>query len=535
MGALGFRTIFSCVCGPAVLAEVASGAWMHLGVDPSRVSVVKVAASLAYVLSFALGFAWILRRAGKLKALWILWTVVHGVLWVFPGSLKPDQGSPHGLRRVILVTVDTLRQDALSCMNEDAPPTPCMDQWARDGILFEQAMASSSWTLPSLSSVLTGLSPDVHRAIRWNSRIPDKIQTLAEHLRSAGYDTSAVGWNDLLRPASNLSQGFRDYDLSGRGWAGRSFGVSLLRRIVPRQVPIHTDGMVIDRASEWIRKNKDRDFFLWVHLYEPHQPYTPPENMVPSGPVPLRIGTQCWVIEKILSGEFVASDEEKTWIRALYQAEAQYTDKCVGRLMQTLKDLGLYDSSLLVLTSDHGEEFWEHGSVEHGRTLYEEVMRVPLILKVPQGSGGLRLKVPVVLDDLAPTLLDACQVSYDPQSMTGSSFWTPAWKETSEDRPIYMGGVTLPEEMEGIVFDPMKYILCPRSSKEELYDLDADPKEQTSLIQTQPEALKRARELLAQHRLQSERLRALYGIEAGEDAQLDGDVIGNLKNLGYVR
>ena len=450
-------------------------------------------------------------------------------------SYEGFEARKHPTPQVILITVDTLRADALSSYHPQGGPTPSVDRLAEDGVLFNHVMAVAPWTLPSLASLLTGVAPNVHGAVGRESVVPNDLPTLAEYMRDAGYLTAGLGSNPYLRPRSGLSRGFLRYDIFPKEEAN-----SLLEKFKRWRSPTPSDpstAELTDMAVQWIQANHEKDFFLWVHYLDPHTPYAPPQEFLPQAqPLP-RIGTSFGMVSEILGGTFVPSLAERAWIKELYRAEVRYIDESLGRLIDTLKRLNLYRDSLIVFTSDHGEEFWEHGTSGHGHTLYDEVLRVPLILKLPQSASTRRINTLVANAGLMPTILDLCEIPYSEEMFSYSSLRT-SWESRthpSSAQSIYSTRLHYYEDREAIVFEGMKYVRLSLSRKEELYDLTQDPEEQFSVVRSNPDIVREAKYLLDEQARQAERLRKHYGVTSGEAKPLDPETEEQLQSLGYVK
>ncbi len=434
---------------------------------------------------------------------------------------------------MILIVVDTLRADALSSNGRSDAQTRHLDELARESFVFKNAYSSASWTLPSMSSLLTGLFPSVHLATKPASRLPRKLPTLASYLRDAGYLTGAIGDNTLLGGRSNLGQGFEEYDFYPKR-STRDFGSNLLARysgIFGRRFALRpsTEDLT-DLAEEWIERHGDRDFFLWLHYLDPHLPYAPPERFLDDAGV--------WGLEHFQSvrvGTKKVSREERKQVRELYQAEVRYVDEQVGRLIAFLKEKNLFEDSLVVLTSDHGEEFWDHGGLEHGHATWNEILHVPLIVKMPDGAsiGAHEGAVPTI--GIMPTILDLSGVSYDASTLSVSPL-TPLLRgdvDSYEAAPLYASSTLYFEDLETILFDGMKYTRSQFTGKETLYDLSEDPEERLSLVSQ--EDLEKMRVLHSQLQADAANLRARHGLTSGEQRGLTPAEIEQLKSLGYVQ
>jgi arylsulfatase A-like enzyme len=275
---------------------------------------------------------------------------------------------------------------------------------------------------------------------------------------------------------------------------------------------------------------------MWLHFFDPHWPYQPPRAFLPSKSAPPRIGTHFDEFESVRQGQFVPSEVEKKWIRDLYEAEVRYVDANVGQFLDSLKRAGLYDSCLVAFTSDHGEEFWEHGGYEHGHTLYDELLRVPLAFKLPSSATVTTTDASVSTESISPSILDVLNLLDDEKTFTSPSL-SPWWRAPDvggQRAPILSGGNLYFEERVSILFDSTKYIHHPGSGREELYDLSRDPSERDPLGLRWEERLEEARRLL-------QRQTAIYGdIRAAlnlreSSAEIDREIREKLRSLGYIQ
>ena len=322
-------------------------------------------------------------------------------------------------RNVVLITLDTVRADALGCYGQPLPTSPRIDRLAAEGVLFQQAVTSSPSTAPSHASILTGRQPYAH-GVRSNVgyALPDESRTLAEALGAHGLRTHAEIAAPVLGRHTRLDRGFDRYrDLA-------SFDVTLktieLRdaegRALRTQRQERPAEDITRRGLEFLREHREDAFFLWLHYFDPHASYEPPPRFA----------------------EMLANP---------YLAELRYVDEQVGRVVQEIARLGLKDQTLLVLTSDHGEGLGAHGEDTHSFFVYDSVMRVPLVLwgaKLPAGRrvGSLVRTVdiaPTVLDLLgAPPLPDIQGVSLRPLlAGDGDDLGLTAYGETAELAPLW--------------------------------------------------------------------------------------------------
>jgi arylsulfatase A-like enzyme len=532
---------------PFVIAEIALFFWFYTyRVDSffHRIPSFLVTIVGALIVLSTIGlFRFIDQKISVLKLLFFFTVIV--ILSPLTPLTRDHKNSPlevkqtdNRIRNVILLTVDTLRIDALSCYDSKSVSTPHIDRLARDGILFKNAISPAPWTLPSISSIMTGLSPSIHLATRMNSQLPNNLLTLAERMRDAGYFTAAIVSNGFLSPQSNVSQGFLEYDFFPRYPIGNSLGVKLLRWILPNEfMSDASTSDITELAIRWLESNHERDFFLWIHYYDPHIPYSPPADFLPKGEPPPAIGTSFSEPWQIRGGNFTPSLAERRWIEGLYHGEVRYVDENIGRLLDTLKRLGLYDSSLIIFTSDHGEEFWEHGGYEHGHSLYNEVLRVPLIIKPPMSNSYMEINKAVSTLSITPTVLDLCGIEHRGDYFSAASL-SPLWGKNPNDfgeKPIMSTGLLYYEDRESVVFHGLKYIRSLVTGKEELYDLTRDPEERVSISDSSPDKVERARTILREYDRVAKEVRNGNNISSPKGTRFDEETKKNLKALGYIQ
>lgn len=335
--------------------------------------------------------------------------------------VRPVSGTAPKGPSVLLVMVDTLRADHLSCYGYTRSQTPAIDALAADGARFARAYAQASWTRPSVATILTSLYPSSHGAVHKSDVLPDDVVTLPEVMQAAGYRTIGFPNNINVAPLFNFQQGFDEYHFLepafffGATEAAAQLTVyNQLRVVRERYFSGHKyvehyyqpGDVVTDRALSWIDANGSRPFFMFLHYMEPHDPYFEhPYNGVGfarvANPNP----------DGALADQY----------RDAYDGEIRYLDEEIGRLVAGLRDRGFYDGTMVVLTADHGEEFHEHGGWWHGLTLYEEQIAVPLIVKPPAGTGqpGAVSTALVSSLDVAPTVLAVAGVPI-PDTMQGA-------------------------------------------------------------------------------------------------------------------
>lgn len=384
---------------------------------------------------------------------------------------------------VILVVVDTLRADALGSYGGGPQASPHIDALAKEGVVFEYAYAQSSWTRPSIATILTGLYPSEHGAVRKLDPLPEHVDTLAEFLRRRGYWTAAFVTNINVAPIFNFDQGFGEYHYLAPSFyfgatdsATRLASYKILRLLRERvwknriyyQHYYQDADVVTGAVRNWIAANPPQPFFLLVHYMDPHDPYF---EIPYNGHGIARVANP--------SPPPVQASE----MRRLYAEDVRYLDQHFGELMEEWRKTGLLDKSWVVLVSDHGEEFFEHGGWWHGTTLYEEQVRVPLIVRPPGGAMSPTVRKDIALTvDLFPTIAHALGFA-PPPHLRGANLLAGAM---GSDRLIFSE-----EELEGnqlvaIRQGNEKLILAnpgnPRGLPEvALFDLEQDPLEQHNL------------------------------------------------------
>lgn len=413
---------------------------------------------------------------------------------------------------LLLLSIDTLRADHLGAYGYGPPTSPFIDALAAEGIVFERASAQAPSTLLSHAAMLTSQIPQHHRAshVRYLPLAEDAV-TLAEVLAARGYET--VSWNGggQLDRAFGLAQGFAIYEKGPDPfeWA-------------------------VERSQAWLEarrtRGEQRPFFLFLHTYEAHHPYTPRAQDLElfekgyQGYLPPMVSVQ--LLDDINQKRSSMSAEDLEHIIATYDAEIRSVDRGFGRVLETLKQLDLLDETLIVVTSDHGEEFGEHGQVGwHSHTLYEELLRVPLIFRLPgERFAGQRPSGRVRSIDIAPTLLDLAGVAAPP-SFEGRSL-----------APYFEKGATPPEEEPAIAFrdnaqgDAFESLTIRRHKLNEgrLYDLEADPWEKRDQAAADSQTFESLRQQLA--RL----VAAKPGVAPAAPVKLGEEELERLRSLGYA-
>jgi arylsulfatase A-like enzyme/Tfp pilus assembly protein PilF len=395
---------------------------------------------------------------------------------------------------VILITIDTVRADHVGCYGATQVQTPTTDALAHDGILFEHAISQVPLTWPSHAVILTGTYPFQNGVQDFTGQpLAPQFRSVAQAFKWHGYATGAVVSAFVLDRSWGLARGFDFYDdaFSPEEFQKRDLG------LVDRKA-----GESVTHAIDWLKPPTHRPFFFWLHLYDPHSPYDPPE--------PYRT----------------------EYRDHLYDGEIAYADHELGRLIAWLKSNHLYERTMIVLVSDHGESLGDHGEKEHGFFVYNSTVRVPLIVKPLAGSGfraGGRIARPVETVAVAPTLLasarikDAVEKQFNSRGLLGAAAEKEDAAYSETFYPLNSFGWS---PLHALETSRYHYVDAPQP---ELYDLAADPEEKKNLVASQG-----ATASVLKEKLQSLLQRKPYKPPEGGNANLSPDALEKLRSLGYV-
>ena len=410
-------------------------------------------------------------------------------------AAAPRQKKPN----LILITLDTVRADALGSYGQTRQPSPHIDRIGEEGVIFENAMATNPETLPSHASIFTGRWPHRH-GVRANAGfiLPNSEVTLAEILQQAGYRTAAEIAAPVLRKETRITQGFTHQ----RG--------AFSRNVMLKDVPVQHDAEkpktrsaadITNRGLEFMQRYGQEPFFLWLHYFDAHNPYHAPKSFRDQFP------------------------------ESLYHAEVAYTDAQIGRLLQGLAELGLDKNTIVMLTSDHGEGLNEHGEPTHSYFVYNTTMRVPLIIRAPDRiQGGKRISSLARTIDILPTALELLEVD-PPDDLDGSSLIplivndeTPHTRSAYGEATRFAATFNLPT-LRYLRQGDWKYI---HKTNPELYNVSKDPDETINLVERYPDRVSAMREEL-ETLLETQPTQA-----SSAQAEIDAQVAAELIALGYV-
>lgn len=412
-------------------------------------------------------------------------------------SSRPPTGvTPPVARHVVFITIDTLRADRLGCYGNSQVATPNIDRLAREGAMAPQAAVHVPLTRPSHISIFTGLYPAEH-AIRDNvaPSLSKDVPTLAEVVNRAGFDTAGFVSSIVLSAQSGLGRGFDTFsDRFDVGADDARFLNTLQKR----------GDVVTAEAIAWIKAHASGRTFTWLHLYDPHDPYEPPE------PYATR------------------------YAERPYDGEVAWSDELVGRVDRALQHAGIRDDTLVIVTSDHGEGLGEHGENVHGYFVYETTLRVPLIVRGPGVKAGTRLGVTARAVDLFPTVLDLIGIARPTGAKLSGRSLADAMRGRAApaEEPSFAESLTPLihygwSDLRALRDGRWKYVLAPRP---ELYDLARDPSEAHNLADAEPARARALGAGLERHLEQEKTLQPA----SGSLASIPPDLLERLGALGYV-
>jgi len=424
-------------------------------------------------------------RRALLRLLLLLWP---GLL---PGA-APAADRPN----IVLITLDTVRADRMGFLGSKRGLTPQLDAVARQSIVFERAYAQAPLTPVAHASIFTGTYPQFHRVQDFGHRLSPDLPFLPDLLHAGGYNTAAFVSSIILDPRNGFAPGFeRGFDVFDAGFHRRRKGENRYAAMERRAED------TIARAIQWLGKSARNPFFLWVHLWDAHDPYDPPPAYA------------------------------KRFPSAPYDGEIAYMDAALGKLFAALRSKELLDNALIVVVSDHGEGLGQHGEKTHGVFLYDETIHVPLLVKLPQGKlAGERVQAAVSQVDLAPTILELARLPV-PSAMQGQLLVRLLGAKSPTDRPSY---AETQYSKRAFGWSPLASwragnYLYVKAPQQELYDLSADPGAKQNLAEKNKSTATRFAAQL------EEFLRRTAG--SGQETQqsnLDPKLVEQLTALGYV-
>ncbi|HEX3035792.1 MAG TPA: sulfatase [Thermodesulfobacteriota bacterium] len=451
-----------------------------------------------------------------------------GIIPISIGGQDQERRQQGYRPNIILISIDTLRADHLGCYGYYRNTTPNIDRLAEDGVLFANTIAQSTWTLPSHMSIFTGLYVSSHGIISDDKKLGDEHITLAEVLQDAGYETVAFTEGGYVSEKFGY-QGFDHFE-------GRAKG--------EKEIDIK---IIYTKAVDWLKKAPSRPFFLFLHTYQPHSPYNPPPAFdiysdknyqgIVDVSAPEIVGNDLYYYQSIQSQMTL---DDYLYVIDKYDGEIHYTDHYLGKLFNALKDLGLYDESIIIFTSDHGENFLDHPDsgisyIGHYE-MYDEVVKVPLIIKAPGFPKNKIIDTQVESIDIMPTVLGLLKINITSR-VEGESL-VGLVKKGLYDEVFAFSERSLGRKREFSEYRMIRsndWKLLLRSKEEsgmlelELYNLKVDPKEQNNLHTEEVEV---GKSMFA--KLQTWMNRHKGKSKPADKIKLDDDLKKQLKDLGYI-
>lgn len=464
-----------------------------------------------------------------------------GVLVVLMGSLlllllacAPESPEAVRPRHVVLISIDTLRADHLGSYGYERPTSPNLDRIAESGAVFLDASTTSPWTLPSHASMLTGLYPNRHGVKDHDKGLSASIPTLGSILAVHGYQTFAVVNSHNLSSRYGLDRGFEHFDYVHE-WNDETG---------PRRRIVNRGESITDRAIAWLQQRDDRPFFMFLHYYDVHSDFAAQAEYQEmfTGPFRGQINGRTRQLSSLRRRNARLPDSAVRHLLGLYDAEIRQLDTTLQRLFDAIRDMGLKDEVLLIVTSDHGEEFMDHGSLLHGRTYHQEIVRVPLLIRGPGVAHGRRVDRPVSLIDIVPTILglldlggdDVDAIGFDGIDVSPHIVSTPRADEVDPQETAHRllfaeadHGNEKPDMKRMVRRGRFKLLFDLTTRESRIYDLQTDPEERIDIRSRQPKRAAHLEQALFDF-MQTE--------NPGEPIDApDAETLELLEELGYVR
>jgi arylsulfatase A-like enzyme len=396
---------------------------------------------------------------------------------------------------LLFISIDALRADRLGAWGYGRAISPHIDAFARGAVVFENAQAQSSWTLPALASVMTSLYSSTHRCWTFLNPLGEAHETLAERLHAEGWKTASVASHVFLGRRYGLHQGFASYD------------ESLVKKNLARSHEAVTSPQVTRKGLGWLAQQRDRPepWFLWLHYFDPHALYLAHEGV---------------------SAAFGTKEKHD-----LYDGEIAFTDRAIGRLLAGLTSLGMAERTVVILFADHGEEFGDHGGTAHGHSLHRELLHIPLIIHAP-GFAPRRVSAPVRQVDVMPTALELLGLPI-PEGLEGTSLVPSMRGEPLLDLPV-LGELRQSRLHRGdsLQRGGWKLMVNRVRQRAALYDLRRDPREHEDVAASHPERVRRMRNELEALKAGAQRKADSY--REPERLALPEEERESLRQLGYV-
>ncbi|GMV94610.1 MAG: hypothetical protein AMXMBFR82_43880 [Candidatus Hydrogenedentota bacterium] len=463
----------------------------------------------------------------------------------------PSEGSEK--LNLLLITSDALRADYCSTYGGHVP-TPALDRLRNEGVRFPNSYSLAPWTVPAMygmfsssypASLTIGADRETWRRDITLYRFSTKEPTLAERLEATGYYTAAFVGNPVLDDPDGLLRGMQHsivYPAHTPVYRGPLLGLptlrEALRNVAPDLVPLRQADTVriqTEQALAFLDRHRQAPFFLWVHFIDPHTPYDPPdEYRTMDGPWSL-FSPQApyWPSPQLQDdGSIEVAEEDVPYVRHLYEGEIQYMDRHVDGILNALDGIGLADNTIVCFSADHGEEFWDHGRYGHGQSVYNELIRVPLLFRGPGIGAGVDVEAPVSGLDLMPTFAELLGIKST--GWRGTSLVADMKGSPSPRPPVFSRGTNRyawPDTFEAVVRGNYKLIQNSRTESYLLFDLLTDTGETVDISGENPEIASELLRALAEWRTA---LSSSVADQAPPDAGPDENMEELLRSIGYI-
>lgn len=444
--------------------------------------------------------------------------IFSAVLPLLASTEKPDN--------IILIVIDTLRADHLGVYGYEKPTSPNLNAFAMQSTVYDSCFAQAPWTQPSIATIFTSRYPTQTGIHCLHDRLDEQHLTLAEILKGEGYQTTGIYSHTVLRRRFGFGQGFDTFE----------------NCLTPGEDPskVRSSHRVTKKAVDWLREHGHQPFFLFLHYFDPHYDYLRhPEIDYPEYHGMLRSPMP---INTLRHKRKQLQEEDLRYLVALYDGEIRYTDQCIGLLFEEINALNLQENTLIIVTADHGEEFMTHGWIGHTRTLYHELIHVPLIVRYPRASHApRRIKGVFELADILPTILNHLGLqtpSRDQGTHPFVGYPLPRKQDSQKKRYAFSEVSFVPPKQpnaeksavkRSITDGSMKLIYDVRTGSYQYFDLEHDPLELDNRYDRDLD------EATAMQSILHQKLASLQGGNQAEEIDLSAEEIENLRSLGYIQ
>lgn len=486
--------------------------WKHIGAILLWLLIVSLVTGLFWIvrrLKWQKNLGSLVMRLFKKTALVSLVCLVIFNIGIIVNNVFSSPEGPN----VLLICVDTLRADHVGCYGYQKETTPYVDALAQDSLVFTNVISSAPWTAPSMAALFTSQHPIVLGFSEEEPvKIPNHYLTLGELFKEHKYKTKGIIGSNFVSSKLGFAQGFDSYDEDEA--RGHNYVSS---------------APITEKAIAFLeRLKKNERFLLFLHYFDPHYDYIlhEPYNYYPEYKGELKSGQRIKELRKLAPR---MSEQDIQFVRALYESEIRYTDEFIGKLLNKLKELGYYDNTLIIFTSDHGEEFCERGDywIGHTKTLYQELIRVPLILKLPGEKKNKKVVGFVGLIDMLPTIARLCGLKV-PLECDGMVIETEGVNPSGNR--LLISETWRRSRLRAAIWGGWKLVLDFDTDSKKLFDLKADPQESRNLSQECPDVLSRIKSRLKEWAeiVESKEIRAEQPKFTEEQKKI-------LRSLGYIK